>query len=259
MLNKHRKYEKLLIFVLAALWVIGYTFLVGRADQHERDRKEIESAHQSSHAVNSDQRSNERNGIPKQPSDNKTAERGSEATDITFVGIKLGEALLVLVTVWLVLVTRDLVIGSDETSKRQLRAYVLAENCIRSGNDTYRVKIKNFGQTPAHELTVWTGIRYRTIPPSDLRTTRPENLDLSSSYLAQSNFIVAEERRILTQQELTAFLREDALIFVVGDIRYLDIFGQPQLATFRYVHGGKYGVAAPGEPLVACSEGNEAT
>lgn len=46
-------------------------------------------------------------------------------SDMTFFGLSPSEALLVVVTAWLVLVTRDLVAGADETAKRQLRAYVM--------------------------------------------------------------------------------------------------------------------------------------
>src|SRR5437879_12201204 len=84
--------------------------------------------------------------------------------------LALLNALLVLYTARLWHATRTLVLGAEDTAKRQLRAYISLEHIffIESGltntgmsylsGDDYSVKIRirNHGQTPAHQMTIWS-------------------------------------------------------------------------------------------------------
>src|SRR5258706_6905725 len=67
--------------------------------------------------------------------------------------------ILAFATAFLWGATRQLVKGADDTAKRQLRAYVFVDsvnvaNVVEgSGPPESRVIIKNFGQTPAYQVT----------------------------------------------------------------------------------------------------------
>src|SRR5712675_1897531 len=151
-----RKYESHIVLAIFALWVIGFAFQAGRSTQHQEDRKQIEAAYKSSHGVQDQKRTNETYPPPSGPTNSQAENRGGETPEVTFVGLKLGEGLLVFVTIWLVLVTKALVDGAKDTAERQLRAYVFLDsidlprlNVPGTHNMQRKIKVawKNFGGT----------------------------------------------------------------------------------------------------------------
>ena len=84
----------------------------------------------------------------------------SPTPEHAILGIKPGEWLLVVVTWMLWAATSRLVKGADRTAGRQLRAYIYVEktnfrSLVPQGWEiTYR--IKNFGQTPAHNVRLFS-------------------------------------------------------------------------------------------------------
>ena len=68
-------------------------------------------------------------------------------------------AILAIFTAFLWGATRKLVVGANDTAERQLRAYInIAEgkvmNFIDPENGTFHIIFKNFGQTPAHNVSI---------------------------------------------------------------------------------------------------------
>jgi hypothetical protein len=125
-LKRIGQYDKVVAIGLLVVYALGYAFLVGRSSQHQENRKQIEMAYQASKSVDGQPSADHRN--PQQKITGNQASKGSDhAAEIAPFGIKLGEALLFFATVWLVLVTGALVRGTDDTAKKQLRAYVSAE------------------------------------------------------------------------------------------------------------------------------------
>src|SRR5438105_15050671 len=75
--------------------------------------------------------------------------------------------LLFVATLALWWSTRRLVSGAEFTAKRQLRAYVnvaVARASPQGDLFRYYVEVKNFGQTPAYDVTLRYGIRWCPFP-----------------------------------------------------------------------------------------------
>jgi hypothetical protein len=245
MLTKYKRFEKPLIFALAALWVIGYSFLVGRAAQHQEDRKQIEIAHKSGDGIKREQRPQERNPVKQPPSYRKTEDGGSEATDVTFVGLKLGEAMLVFVTVWLVLVTRDLVRGAENTAKRQLRAYVFLDPAkeftfVRRPSTTATVEVeihvKNLGLTPAHDVVAdsWMTVGHWTLAQEFMFTGPPGDAPHTRSVVPPGGSVHFHTGTVrpFTPEELSALENGELRVYIYGQIRYNDAFNRPHWTNF---------------------------
>jgi hypothetical protein len=155
-----RKYQSEIVLGVFALWAIGFAFQAGRSTQHQEDRKQIETAYKSSEAIQNHKRPNESNARPNDPTNSQVDNRSGEAPEVTFIWLKLGEGLLVFVTVWLVLVTKALVDGAKETAERQLRAYIVVrgKNLDEQGLDgpmmVQHLRFLNMGQTPAYRMKV---------------------------------------------------------------------------------------------------------
>lgn len=161
--------------------------------------------------------------------------------------------LLGFATVRLWFVTKELVRGADDTAKRQLRAYVGPDGFefdIRSIEDGYvpkapyasdlftdftNITCKNFGQTPASNVTVFCAVASITpflgrLPPGydfDAKLHPPG--DDSSNIIARaylnrgqtdvSSVNLADPRIVWSARKRTSTL------FIFGRIYYVDAFG----------------------------------
>jgi hypothetical protein len=132
-----------------------------------------------------------------------------------------------------------------------------------------QVVIKNFGQTPAYEFVNVTGFAANIYPPpKSVILTVPEqefSKPIAKSDLGptQAEISTTDWRGVgggkqLTKEEKAAFAEGKLVIYVYGEIRYVDAFGRPQRTKYRYMMGGHVGVRQGGR-LAACEEGNEAT
>lgn len=76
--------------------------------------------------------------------------------------------VLAVGTLFLWLATKRLVRGAEKTAQAQLRAYVGVDAAAIEGFGTdaarIRITIKNAGQTPAHDLVSWMGIKISPFP-----------------------------------------------------------------------------------------------
>lgn len=149
---------------------------------------------------------------------------------------------------------------ASETAKRQLRAYVGIESIsivdIAMGlKPTAHVVAKNFGQTPADKFDLITylamglhamendllveddpGLEHSTLPPGVARRGYPK-LDA-----------------VVTPEILQA-LEAGARIYVFGEARYEDVFGEPRVTYFRVYYDKD---CKPGFTH-NCASGNHAT
>jgi hypothetical protein len=169
--------------------------------------------------------------------------------------------LLFLATAGLYCATRDLVKDAEDTAERQLRAYVLPEKAlllnINDATPRYIFHAKNYGQTPAHELTVWVAWRYFDIGKIDIPVARPANLQLSKYLLGPQGFTTTSDTVYLDDDRKTKIRNGQAMFFLFGDARYKDVFGRDRISTFRFAWGGGFSVDTTG-PLDVHDEGNDA-
>lgn len=172
-----------------------------------------------------------------------------------------------------------------ESSERQLRAYVMAENstifnvanpvAIFAGQvftptgaeitnpacgPGVRIQIKNAGQTPAYEVAHWANICFREFPLKSLLPARDPNFMPVKSVLGPG---IPSTKLIFMPQPLTAPETADlragnGAVYVYGEITYRDTFGKAWYTRYRVMHhpyGGAIGVSTD---LTFCDEGNEA-
>lgn len=153
-----------------------------------------------------------------------------------------------------------------DTAKRELRAYLSYEegSIINFTGDQPRVQIRiaNSGQTPAYKIAARVVIAFLKWPlenPAPAFPLSDEIEQRSGPCGPRSHFILS---RVLTDPPLPAnrmslLARKDAALFVYGEVRYEDVFGDPHSVKFRLAHGGQTEVHPLGN-LATCEEGNDA-
>jgi len=157
--------------------------------------------------------------------------------------VALFTLFLFLATSWLVWETRKLVHGEEESSQRQLRAYLAPEPVnfgIFGDRVTIKLKLKNVGSTPANRVASTSTI---AVLPRPL----PADYVFAHGSLDHSPFILypGQERETITvhnvklsPEELSRLGNGEALYFY-GEIGYVDAFNKPQRTTYCIFVDGK--------------------
>lgn len=170
-----------------------------------------------------------------------------------------------------------------DTAQRQLRAYVFIQDAYITNvapppplypgqirpptaaevtnpavGPVATLTIRNFGQTPAHDVIHWGNICIReyplvsTLPPKDMNlpTTR---MPLSPDGRSSKNLAMSA---LLTPQEIQNLRNGTHGIYVYGDIIYKDIFGNEWFSNYRSVHINAGGLIGISTNLTGCEDGN---
>lgn len=157
-------------------------------------------------------------------------------------------------TRWLVAVTFLLaffgfwqIMVSRNTAKRQLRAYVFVHNgdvrLVKIGDSQkswYKlsIELKNFGQTPAREYTIWidNAIRNNDDPPF---TDTPRNGKPSApTIMGPTASSAVEYATPFEDGEIEAIRDAKKAIFIWGACNYIDVFGHDRHFKFRFKLSG---------------------
>jgi hypothetical protein len=156
------------------------------------------------------------------------------------LGVKYGEWLLFGATMGLWWATWLLVKGAEKTAERQLRAYLFPDAIIITDIESYpevTVTIKNSGQTPAQEHSIWATMGVASFPNCD-SPTRPNGPPNSSmgplAPGATTHFFIVPQPRI-TAHDLQEIREGRAAIYLTGGIEYRDAFGKSRYTNFCYV------------------------
>ncbi len=161
--------------------------------------------------------------------------------------------------------TRHSVQVSDETARRQLRAYVFVDSAELL-NFRFRPRVlpearivmRNSGQTPAYEFTSVVSMTAGQYPPRSEFPSLPDGFTEKDVIGPHSNVISFPKlSEMLTEEQEDATAEGSGAIWVFGEIRYKDTFGVQRYTRFRYIFGGNMG-ARDGGALAADAEGNEA-
>lgn len=189
--------------------------------------------------------------------------------------IEKNPAITAIATVLLAIITAGLVwsgIEQRKTTRAQLWAYVFISGASVSnaaqgdGALESHVVIKNFGQTPAYKVVNVDGLALDRYPPPTTLNLLVANHEFSTPGRSKSDLgptqseaaIQIARRPPLSQQERQALINGQLVIYVYGEVRYFDAFGQRRWTKYRFMMGGPVGIR-PGGQLVACEDGNEAT
>ena len=160
--------------------------------------------------------------------------------------------------------TRRLAAGAEETSERQLRAYVMIESAnvedFKIGQiPSPTVIVKNSGHTPARDVTVWVSAGFDTFPLSIPIPRRPQAA-LPPAPIAPGGTLTFGPTRLpqgpLPKANMDMLRAGTHAIYLLGEIRYTDAFGHKRETDFLLFTGGPIGAVTK---MGAYSEGNRIT
>ena len=171
---------------------------------------------------------------------------------------------LALLTAGLVVIGIIALCIQRDTEQRQLRAYVSVltaeiQNLSEGEMVTAVIKIKNFGQTPAYKFRHWQRIIIDKYPFPGRIPYEPDDGIHPSSPLSpgdDSNGIAIFDVSPMNQTTINALKAGTNALYVVGTIKYDDIFGTNHTTIFCLYAGGK--TKMWDGSLAVYSEGNEA-
>jgi hypothetical protein len=178
------------------------------------------------------------------------------------VVIALFTIVLGIGTVFLTSATRDLVKGSEDTAKRQLRAHVhVAKAQVRYGRTPAEryitVIVKNYGQTPALKVSSLYAEHVREWPLRTILPPFPDDMRRGIGPLPPGRESI---QRIpigsLSAWEEGELRAGRAGVYFWSKVSYLDIYGDPHVTNTRLVckdDGLTSGL------MSACEEGNDET
>jgi hypothetical protein len=178
-------------------------------------------------------------------------------------------ALLAFGTVFLWRATVRLVKETKNTGERQLRAYVLMEGCgikdVSVGKmPVASVLIKNFGQTPAHDVKailsrlVFEVYNNAMLPPLIPDNERPRTGDVIGPG-GQRTYIFGNPDWPLDAQKFDQLGAGTHAIFAYGKLQYRDAFEVDRVTNFCLYCAGPAGLGFTGSALRAYGDGNNAT
>ena len=177
--------------------------------------------------------------------EDRAAER-KEKADSDWWLIKLTGALaiatvaLVVVTAFLWIATRRLVIDAKESSQRQLRAYVSVDTEHMTdphGNtipDRHGFVVKNHGQTPAHVLEHWTQLCVSEFPLTQSLAAPSADRLIVKTVVHPGNDRLIIEDMPLHPEELAAIESGTHAWYAWGCVTYTDVFGEPHSTQFCF-------------------------
>jgi hypothetical protein len=169
--------------------------------------------------------------------------------------------ILALSTIFLWFATRDLVAGTADFSKMQLRAYVGPGETFITGVEAgerplVECTVRNFGQTPAHRASYWA--ETKVLDSTDrFEPRRLENGERTVNPGRDGFTIKSRLAEPLTEEDMSKIKLGTSAIYFYGAITYRDAFGRNRKTQFRYQHGGARLLGTEG--MVLSPKGNRAT
>ena len=158
-----------------------------------------------------------------------------------------------------------------DTAKRQLRAYVGIDSSLLTFKGRImpeaQVHIKNCGQTPAYDVRHWIHNWIAEHPLKVILPEPPDGFQMSKAVLSPGghHIMVTPEKPPLSADVLQIFGTPQCTLYVYGEVRYRNIFGETWYTKYRLIYGGAYGGRQKIEGSVVTgllqpdTEGNEAT
>ncbi len=148
---------------------------------------------------------------------------------------------------------------SDATAQRQLRAYLLPDRAVVPRSDVslseVEIKIKNFGQTPAYNVTSWWSAKVVDADEVDndelflFGETTKASVDVGPGGVLPLHGSTA--------LGLIGQLREGKVFVAWGSVKYRDTFDRCQFMTFRL--RSRWPMSAEGVEMIGAGRGNAAS
>ena len=138
---------------------------------------------------------------------------------------------------------------SRETTKKQLRAYVMVESAMLATGDINNIvekiilSLKNYGQTPAYDVTGWIESGIQRFPLNATLTSAKTFL-MGKDQLAPGRS--SEWRKPIGYYQVPENSSADKVLYVFGEVTYRDAFGDQHRTTFQMMGWGPY----PPDPVI---------
>ncbi len=144
--------------------------------------------------------------------------------------------------------TERIISQMNETTERQLRAYICVSTALLKFQSPdvpeVQVHLKNFGRTPAYDVSGWIHMWIEAYPLS-VALPEPAVAFPKSNEIMGPNciriFVNAKNPPIPTQS-LPLLGTAKGTIFAYGEVRYKDAFGVDRYTKYRLIYGGREGV-----------------
>ena len=203
-------------------------------------------------------RSNTRAGVARTTRD-CLARFFTENRDDIIAGLAL---ILALSTVFLWFATRDLVAGTADYSRQQLRAYLGASETfitdVAAGEKpAVECTVRNFGQTPAYRVSYWAETKLLDSQADTFERGEAEGGARTVNPGRDGFIIKSKLAEPLTEEDMSKIKLGTAAIYFYGVISYRDAFSRRRKTEFRYQHGGPR-LFGTGE-LALSAKGNKST
>ena len=139
-----------------------------------------------------------------------------------------------------------LAVGTDMTAKHQLRAYIGVDSIcfdepprrdvisnhvqrIIPDGGVLRLVVRNFGESPAHDVTIWREASLKL--PSDILKAIEDPGPIEDQVLL---FPKHEYSTLVTKQDST--ITAETFFWTWGAIRYRDIYGRWWITSYCFTH-----------------------
>jgi hypothetical protein len=170
--------------------------------------------------------------------------------------------ILALSTIFLWFATRDLVAGTQDFSKMQLRAYLGPSEIFITGvavgeRPLIESIIRNFGQTPAYRVRYWSDAKVMDTTVERFERIPYEGGEKTVNPGRDGFTIKSRAAEPLTEEDMSKIRLGTASVYFYGLITYRDAFGRSRKTQFRFQHGGPR--LAGTEDLSISPKGNRAT
>lgn len=179
----------------------------------------------------------ERGSQPENTQGREQATERESTVPFLWWRIKASELLLIFFAFALRVATRNLVLGAENTSEVQLRAYMGIDRgaaTIQGTDVVLWVDIKNRGQTPAYKVT--RRFDAALLPTTTTKFELPKG-DGRNWVIVPGAWWNARARLPFEQAESADWSFGAETIFLWGRIDYEDVFGDAHWMTFRYSMG----------------------
>jgi hypothetical protein len=235
-----------LIAGIAAFWVLVFYIPYSRFASHPPAQQApwVTAPYEPANAVERQHSASEAPTTIKGASEAEDANGRQETSEFwSILGhkLKITDSLLVLFTFLVWWATRGLVVGGENTAKRQLRAYVSINPQILynfGSADDIRIECKteNHGQTPAFNLThVFAIDVLPSLLPQGFVFAEPRTrLDANSAVFPKSSIKTWFNRQgPITAAQVTAIEAGTHNLHLWGASSYVDAFGDRQTTQFN--------------------------
>lgn len=240
---------------MGAVTILALVVAASAAASNPPVKQQAEQASAPKHEPESDYRGTEKAPFvvrvqavppPTEEERREKAEERHDKADSDWWLVKLTAALavatiaLVFATGLLWRSTKKLVTEAEDTAKRQLRAYVSTDTEVVTIDGalpkvpTHGIILRNHGQTPANQITHWTRLLVAEFPLKEpLDRSEPVDVVIKSVlHPGADRHIVAEKD--LTDDEFGAIMKDGYALYFWGDVKYIDVFNNPQSTRFTY-------------------------